>query len=154
MTLSELLLPELVLIKQNCVSKDGLISVLLDRIYATDRKPPVPREEALRKIKMREEVGGTLLPSGLSVPHVRLADFEGFNLALGIPAGPVFDEEGRRVRLMALMISNQTGSLWYLPVLKALTILSRETGYFSRLCAAENYEDFTKILLEKNPELA
>jgi len=153
MTLSELLQPELVLTKKICSSKDELMAALLEQVYRTDLTPPLPLTEMLRKIKMREEIGGTLLPSGLSIPHAKLENFEGFILAIGTPAEPLF-QQGLQVRLMALMITNLTGGPWYLPTMAFLTRLSRDADYFQRLCGTENYEDFMKILGERDRELA
>lgn len=152
MTLSELLAPNLVLTKKACTSKDELIVMLVEHIYKTELPLPLSPKEMLKKIKIREEIGGTLFPSGLSVPHARLPNYDGFILALGMPAEPIF-HQGIKIRLMALMITNQAGGLWYLPTLAYLTKLSRDTEYFSRLSGAENYDDVIEILRERNQEL-
>ena len=153
MTLSELLESDLIHLKIKCTSKDELILELLGQIYGTRRKPPFPSNEVLDKIKMREAIGGTLLPSGLSAPHARLKDYDGFILALGTPVKPIF-HDGIQVRLMSLMISSQSGGPHYLPALAALTKLSRDGEYFSRLCSAETLDDFFHFLRERDPELA
>ena len=152
MTLSELLVPDLVFPKITCSSKDELISILLDQVYSKERSPPLPQQEMMKKIKMREEIGGTLLPSGLSIPHARLPNYEGFILALGMPAEPLI-HQGLQIRLMTLMISNQSGNHWYLPVLAFMTKISRDAEYFQRLSGAETYENFIKILKERDQEL-
>ena len=151
MTLSELLKNDLVFPKLSCASKDELLSKLLDQVYSTDRMLPLPQNEILSKIEMREKIGGTLLPSGLSLPHARIIDYEDFILAFGTPAEPLF-HEGIQIHLMAMMISNQSGGLYYLPSLAALTKISRDKEYFSRLCGAENPEDLISILRERDAE--
>ena len=153
MTLSKLINPELVLVKAACTSKDELISKLVDLIYKADRNFPFPKKDVLNSIFLREQIGGTLLPSGLSVPHSRLRDFEGFIFAMGAPAEPLL-HEGIRLRLMALMITNQPGGSYYLPVVAALTKLTRDESYLSHLCAAENAMDFISLLRERDSELA
>ena len=153
MTLLELLLPDLVFPRIPCVSKNELISILVDRIYGSGREPPLPPNKMLSTIQLREEIGGTLLPSGLSVPHARLKDYEGFILALATPAEPLF-HEGHQIHLMAVMISSQSGGPWYLPVLALLTKISRDSEYFARLCAAHNPEEFISVLKERDMELA
>ena len=152
MTLSELLKPELVLPKIACASKDELIAKLLERIYDSGQKLPLSKEELLETINLREQIGGTLLPSGLSVPHARLKDYEGFVFAVGTPAEPLF-HDGLEIRVAAMMITSQSGGPWYLTVLAALTKISKDGEYFSRLCGADNPEDFLKILKEKDTEL-
>ena len=152
MTLSQLLTPDLILPMSACASKDELITALVDRVYSTGGAPPLPMNDVLKSIHMREEIGGTLLPSGLSVPHARLRDYDGFIIAVGIPASPL-SAEGIQIRLMSLMISSQSGGPHYLTSLAALTKISRDAEYFSRLCTAETPEAFISMLRERDTEL-
>ena len=152
MTLSELLKPDLILPKITCSSKDDLILKLVDRVYDTGREFPLPRQDLLNTIYMREKIGGTMLPSGLSVPHARLKNYEDFVLAIGLPVEPPA-HEGLQIYLSALMITNQSGGPYYLLVLAALTKISRDKEYFLRLCGAENPGDFISIIRERDPEL-
>jgi len=152
MTLTELITPELVFPKVTCASKDELISKLAELIYNTGREFPLSREDLLETIYMREQIGGTLLPSGLSVPHARLKDFDDFVFALATPAQPLF-HDGQEIYLAAMMITSQSGGPWYLSTLAALTKMSRDSNFLSRLGGAESPEDFIRILMERNPEL-
>jgi mannitol/fructose-specific phosphotransferase system IIA component (Ntr-type) len=153
MTLSELLKPEMALLKTACASKDELIEKLVKRVYDTGWKLPIPKEKLLETIYLREHIGGTVLPSGLSIPHARLNIFEDFIFAIGTPSEPLF-HEGINIRLTAMMITSQSGAPWYLAVLAALTKLSRDEEYFSRLCGAENSGDFLNILGERDVALS
>ena len=152
MTLSKLLNPELVKIKVESSSKDELISKLTESIFRTDHDIPISQEDLLQAIFKREQIGGTSLPSGLSVPHSRLGNYEGFIFALGTSKEPLFNE-GVQIKVMALMLSSQSGGPYYLPTVAALTKLSRDGEYFSRLSEAENKDDFIRILMERDPEL-
>jgi len=153
MTLTELITPELIFPRITCASKDELISKLVEGIYNTGREFPLSQDDLLKTIYMREQIGGTLLPSGLSIPHARLKDFEDFVFALASPADPLF-HEGQEIHLTAMMITSQSGGPWYLTVLAELTKASRDGEYLSRLSGAENPEDFLRILQERNAELA
>jgi len=153
MTLLDLVKPELVLPKMKCSSKNELFTMLAERVYSADKNFPISREALLHTIDIREKIGGTLLPSGLSVPHARLEYYDGFMLILGTPMEALFHEE-RRIHLMALMITSKWGSPYYLPVLAEITKISRDEEYFSRLCGADDSEDFISILRERNPEIA
>lgn len=153
MTLSKLLKEEMVLLKTPCASRDELIDKLVERVYSTNRELPFPQKDVRNIVYTREKIGGTLLPSGLSVPHARLKDFDGFILAVGTTAEPLF-HEGLQIHMMALMITSQSGAPWYLTTLAALTKISRDGEYFSRLCGAEDTDSFFRILRERDPELA
>jgi len=139
----------LVLLKNKSTSKNELIGKLLEQIYKTGREPPFSSDEVQKKVLMREEIGGTLFPSGLSVPHARLMDYEGFVLAVGTTVEPII-HDGIQIRLVALMLSSQSGGQYYLPTLAALTKLSRDGAYFTRLCSSESYDDFIKIIRERD----
>ena len=149
MNLLELLKPELMIIRAGSTSKDALIAEIVDRIYDTYRDIPVPKEELLNSIDIREKIGGTVLPSGLSVPHSRLKDYDEIVIALATPAEPIF-HDGTQIRLMTLMLSSQSGGPYYLPAVATFTKISRDEDYFNRLCEAENLTAFLRILRERN----
>jgi len=153
MTLTDLLKPELILTNAICASKDDLIKSIVDKVYSSGMEPPVSRDAILQTISIREQIGGTFLPSGLSVPHARLKDFEDFIVALGTPKEPLF-HEGTQLRLMALMISSQSGGPLYLPVIAALTKISRDGKFLSSLCGAENAENLIGLLRERDQQVA
>jgi len=149
MTLSGLVNTDLIIIKSKCTSKNELILELLEQIYKFGLEPPFPMNEVLKKISIREEIGGTLFPVGLSIPHARLQNYESFVIALGVPSEPIL-HNGIYLKLMALMISSQSGGLYYLPTLAELTKLSRDSEFFPRLCSAENSEEFVRIIKERD----
>ena len=147
MVLTKFLLPDLILIKASCTSKDDLISILIDRVYSVGLKLPLKREDLIKTIQAREEMGGTLLPSGLAIPHARLNAYEDFIVAIGIPAKAIYLED-HQIQMMALMISSQTGGSRYLNTLAELSKISRREDYFASLCEAENPEAFMDLLGE------
>jgi len=152
MTLVELLEPELILTNTVCDSKDGLITSLVEKIYSAGMAPPISQDVLLQAILKREQIGGTFLPSGLSVPHARIKDFDGFVMALGTAKEPLF-HEGTQVRLMALMVSSQSGGPYYLPAVAALTKISRDAAFLSLLSRMENAEGFISLMREKDQQL-
>ena len=153
MTLTELLKPELIFPKIACASKDDLIAELVGQIYRTGQEFPLSREKLLETIYTRERIGGTLLPSGLSIPHARLKNFDNFVVALATPARPLFYAE-QEISLVAMMITSQSGGPWYLAALAALTKISRDMEYMSRLSEARTPRDFIDVLQERDPRLA
>jgi len=152
MTLVELLKPEMILTNVPCTSKDDLIKSIVEKIYDSGMEPPVSQDVLLQAILKREQIGGTFLPSGLSVPHARLKDFEGFILALGTTREPL-SHEGTPLHLMALMVSSQSGGPHYLPAVAALTKISRDAEFLSILARAENVEGFIGLMQERDQEL-
>ena len=149
MTISELLDKKLVLAKIDCASGDELIRILVERIYEQNPSFPIPKNEVLTSIAIREQIGGTLLPSGLSIPHARLKDYEGFTIAIATPKKALFQDE-LPIRMMALMVTSQSGIPWYLSTLAAISKISRNGEYFSRLCDAPGTGAFFGILAEND----
>jgi len=152
MTLVELLKPELILTNIVCDSKDALISSLVEKIYSAGIGLPISQDVLLQAILKRELIGGTFLPSGLSVPHARVKDFDGFIMAMSTTKEPLF-HEGTQLRLMALMISSQSGGPYYLPAVAALTKISRDAAFLSLLSRMENAESFISLMREKDQQL-
>jgi PTS system nitrogen regulatory IIA component len=149
MYFSELLASKRIFPKIKCSSKDELLAITLEKIYETGEKFPLSMEEVLQAMNVREKIGGTMLPSGLSIPHTRLKDYEGFVIALATPSEPIF-YEGIQVRLMSMMLTSQQGGPHYLPCLAVLTKLSKDSKLFSRLCKEEDPEKFLLIIKEND----
>ncbi|MCL2069615.1 MAG: PTS sugar transporter subunit IIA [Treponema sp.] len=152
MYLSELLANERIYPKIACSSKDELLSIVLEKIYHSSEKFPLSQEELLKALDLREKIGGTMLPSGLSIPHARIKEYEGFVLALATPSEPIF-YEGIQVRMMSMMLTSQQGGPNYLPCLAALTKLSRDPELFSILCDEVDPEKFLLAIKGKDLEL-
>ncbi|MCL2380681.1 MAG: PTS sugar transporter subunit IIA [Treponema sp.] len=87
------------------------------------------------------------------MPHARLKGFEGFVFALSTPLEPLF-HEGQEIRMTTMMITSQSGGPWYLATLAAMTKISRDEEYFSRLCRAESPQDVIGVLRERDAKLA
>jgi len=153
MTLAELLTPDLVFPRMDCASKDELLAKLLRQIYDTGRELPLSQQDMLETVYMREQIGGTLLPSGLLIPHARIGGFDDFVFAAATPARPLF-HAGQEIHLAAMMITSQSGGVWYLSALAALTRISRDSEFFLRLCGAENPHDFINILKERDQQIS
>jgi PTS system nitrogen regulatory IIA component len=152
MIFSEFIKKDLIQLKIPCTSKDDLILKLIEAVYETGQNIPISKNELTEKINTREKIGGTLLPSGLSIPHARLKGYEDFIIALGTPSTPLLHDE-LKVHLVALMVSSQSGGEHYLPTLAALTKLSRDEVFFLKLCDSDNTDDFIGILKERDGEL-
>ena len=145
MSLSEIILPQLILPQANCKSKNELIHLLVEKIYEAGIELPINQHSLIKTIHSREEIGGTLLPSGLSVPHARLKNYEGFVIAFGIPSRTIL-QNGIQLHMMTLMISSSTGGQHYLKSLAALTKISRDKDHFEKLCSAKSQDEFIEIL--------
>jgi len=82
---------------------DELVGLLLEGRSETER------HEALREVRMREEIGSTGIGLGVAVPHARPSFCEEMMACLGIAADPVsFDAiDGQPVRIFILVLGPQ-----------------------------------------------
>jgi PTS system nitrogen regulatory IIA component len=155
MKLSSLINPELVLLKRPCKTRDELLDELIRELYHGGQKVSIPENILRGAITDRENLGGTLLPTGLAIPHARLDGFDDFILAVGIPASPIQGTaQGEPpVRMMVLMLTSMSSSTQYLNTLASLAKIS-QGPLFSTLCGAANQNAFIEILKDANIEIA
>jgi PTS system nitrogen regulatory IIA component len=149
MKLSSVLLKNLV-IKGGWKTKEEMLNALFKALMKADKKK-LPHADIKKAVEMREKIGGTLLPSGLAMPHARLDGFDDFVLAVAIPEAPVKTPDGT-IRLMTMYLTSLTANTLYLNCMAAFTRLSRDEKIFSALCAASP-QDFIALIKKTNIEV-
>jgi PTS system nitrogen regulatory IIA component len=127
-----------------------LTDTLVSLLYREGRLV-LPALKVREELTRREELRGTVLPSGLAIPHARIQGFDDLLIAVGIPDAPIPTEEGN-IRMMVLFLTSPSGSPLYLNSLSAFVKLSEDTAFFGRLCAASPLE-FLRILRERKIEV-
>jgi PTS system nitrogen regulatory IIA component len=152
MKLSSLLIPELVILKTSCKTKDELIDALIREIYRTRQPISLPEPYVRSAISDRENLGGTVFPTGLATPHARLENFQDLLIVIGVPVKPVVFED-IPIHIMALMLTSQSASPLYLNTLSAFIKLSQDTELVTRLCRSSNPQDFIQIIKDRHIEV-
>ncbi|GHV80094.1 hypothetical protein AGMMS49944_18850 [Spirochaetia bacterium] len=145
MKLSSLIHPDLVLLKRPGRTRDELLDEMIRELYRPGKRFPIPEKTLRDVIADRENLGGTLLPSGLAIPHARLEDFDDFIIVIGIPTSPIQAEGEPATHMMALMLTSLSASTQYLNTLAALAKIS-QGPLFPKLCGAVNPNAFIEIL--------
>lgn len=145
MKLSSLLIPELVILKKPCKTKDELIDALIREIYRTKQHISLSEQQVRAAILEREQLGGTVFPNGLATPHARFENFNDFLIVIGVPAEPVMYEDAP-IRMMVLMLTSQVASAMYLNTLSAFAKLPQDTPAFTRLCKSAHPQEFIQII--------
>jgi CBS domain-containing protein len=152
MKLSSLLIPELVLLKKSCKTKDEMTEELIREIYRTKQYISLSEQNVRSAILERENLGGTVFPSGLATPHARFENFDDLLIVIGVPANPVM-YENTSIRMMVLLLTSQVASTMYLNTLSAFVKLSQDNELFTRLCQAVNSQEFIQIIKERAIEV-
>lgn len=144
MKLSSFLNEDLILIGVGGESKDEAIQRLIDRVV--DRFPDsLPREAIVKAVNEREDLGGTTLPSGISIPHARFDRFDDLIIAVAVPSKP-YMEKSVEVRMLVLILTASNRPALYLNCLSAFARLSQDRVLFPKLLAARDGREFIDIL--------
>jgi PTS system nitrogen regulatory IIA component len=153
MQLASLIIPNFVFLHGNYGSKDEIIDELIRELFRSGRyKINHTPEEVMRAVSERENLGGTLFPTGLCVPHARLENFDDILILVCVPLSPVPCGD-TRIRILVLVFTGHQTSTIYLNTLAAFVKISRDTEFFTRLLACSAPHDFIQLLRERNIEV-
>jgi two-component system sensor histidine kinase KdpD len=118
--LLETLTPERVVIWDEPVERERIVTALLQRIVRD--RPQIDYRDTLEKLREREAIGTTWLAEGIALPHARIAGLEAPELALGLPREGVRDgPAGSPTQVVWLLLMPVTPT----PGLMPTAILSR-----------------------------
>lgn len=92
----------------------------------------------------REALGGTLLPNGLAIPHVRLDCMDEFWVSLLTPRQPIH-HNGIDLKIIALFLIPKSGSDMYLQTLSGLTKFSVKDGVMDQIAEAPTVSRIIEI---------
>jgi PTS system nitrogen regulatory IIA component len=144
MLLSDLLQPSHIHLRRDIDSKDEAIDHLIGH-FLKSSSTRLDRATVRAAIDAREELGGTAFPTGIAVPHGRLADFDDLLIGICVPLRPV-PIQGIPARMIVLMLTSKAGSPVYLNTLAAWLKLSQDAALFGRLVGARNAHEFIDIV--------
>ncbi len=93
---------------------------------------PVSASEVKKIIMDREQLGGTILPGGVAVPHGRIDGFEDLLIGVWVPSNPMDTEDGT-INIMLFILTSKAGSKLYLPLLSTLARAIQKDGFPTNL---------------------
>ena len=119
---------------------DGLIELFFRR-----KKLPMNPEEVSRIVRNREQLGGTVLPSGLAIPHGRIEGFHDLLIGIWIPESPLETDHGT-VRFLVFSLTSKSGTALYLPMLAALAKFSQNEEAMEHFLSVRDKHEAHRIL--------
>lgn len=144
MLLSSLLDPELVKVRVKAATRTEIIHHLLEEMFK-HYQFQLSYEEVLGAVQAREELGGTVFPTGLSVPHARIDLFNDILIGVATLKTPI-EENGIEVRMVVLILTSKTTSNLYLNSLSAFAKLSQNQEMFGKILAAASAAELLGII--------
>ena len=146
MKLASLLMPEFILLKANVQSQEEAISMMLDRIFK-NYAFEMNKEQVLEAIKEREKQGHTVFKAGISIPHIRLQNFEDFIVSFCVPKEP-FQLNGTSVKMIVLIIASHTSPNMHLNTIAAMAGIGENKTLLEQLLNVKSENDFIKVFEE------
>jgi mannitol/fructose-specific phosphotransferase system IIA component (Ntr-type) len=154
MKLSNLLDPRLVLLDSDVATieeaiEQGLRSIV--SLYSHE----VNYDDVLQRLNERRRLGGTCLPSGITVPHARLPVFKDFIISVIVPKKPIIADEkcmdssctdAPPIRIVWLILLSQTASTLYLNTLAKIVEASKDDKIMAALTGAESSNQFVAVM--------
>jgi len=113
------------------------VDALLELFYKRE-KFPIPAEKVKEIVLERENLGGTVLPPGIAIPHGRIEGYEDILIGMWVPS-KTLDTDIGEVKILVFFLTSKAGSSLYLPVLSTLG------KYFSK-------GEFLDSLMGKTPQ--
>ncbi len=131
MKLHNLLSEPLVLLDRPTKTKEEAVQILVKAIRT--RYPfPLRAEELSKAVLDREALGGTSFPTGIAVPHARLAFLDDLVVAVLRPSVPIPDPVAP-IRMVVLMLTSQNKPAVYLNSLSSILKFSQSEAFTTAL---------------------
>ncbi len=145
MKLSSFLNHRLIKVNHAVENNEGVIKGLLETICREYNWNDEIRESVYQKVMEREELGATLLETGVAIPHARLENFQDLIIALSIPSHPIIVEE-KEIRLFFLILTSKVSSKLYLNILAAVAKLSKNQEIMQEILKAGRPEEVIRAV--------
>ncbi|MCB5262403.1 MAG: CBS domain-containing protein [Candidatus Cloacimonetes bacterium] len=126
MYLSDLLDAKAILHIAEALSKEQVYRMLVEKLCKHYHLPTCG-DALLQKILQRDQVSSTAYPTGISIPHIRMDEFEDTVVAMAFLDSPL-DCEGTPVHWVCLVITDKSSSKLYLNLVAGLLKMSKDTG--------------------------
>ena len=147
MSLHQLITEGLVVLDFESDTKPQAIEHLVDTLVETNQLPH--KEEILRVIMEREELGSTGIGNGVALPHGRIDSIDNVFIVFGRAKHPIeFDAlDGAPVTLIFLIVSPTQHNESYLRALSNISRLLKQEGFRSTLLKAKRPEEIVEAFV-------
>ncbi|HBD93099.1 MAG: hypothetical protein A2015_06855 [Spirochaetes bacterium GWF1_31_7] len=140
MKLSSILNEDYIVINGNLKNKEEIISFLI-RQFERNYDFKIDSPKVINTIEERESLGGTVLPTGVWIPHGRLENFNDIIVSIYIPEEE-FIQEGISVKMVVLFLIGKTTSNLYLKILSAFAQISSNESLFETILKSKDPRHF------------
>jgi len=149
MKLSSLISADNIILNSKARTKGEVIDemyALLSKRYKLALKDVA---DPFKAIAEREELGGTVFPSGIAIPHARLDNFDDLIISILVPENSI-KCDNVDVRLFILILTSKTVSNTYLNTLATFMKMSRKKELFAQWTECATPEKMMQFFDDNN----
>lgn len=134
----------------NSTDKESVVSELVDSLLAAGDIEEKDRDDIIKAIMKREELGSTGIGRGIAVPHTKHPSVDKLVGTVGVSIGGVdFDSlDGEKVQLFFLLVSPPDRPGDHLRALENISRQLRDETFCRFLKQSRNTEDIMQLLEE------
>ncbi|MEZ6135471.1 MAG: PTS sugar transporter subunit IIA [Pirellulaceae bacterium] len=134
----------------NSTDKESVISELVDSLLSAGDISAADRDDIVKAIMKREELGSTGIGRGIAVPHTKHPSVDKLVGTVGVSSGGVdFDSlDGEKVQLFFLLVSPPDRPGDHLRALENISRQLRDETFCRFLKQSRNAEDIMQLLDE------
>lgn len=150
MKFSDFIAPKAVQAVLTSTAKEAVIGELVDSLVASGNIKQSDREDIIKAILKREELGSTGIGRGIAVPHTKHAGVDKLVGTVGVsPEGIDFDSlDGQKAQLFFLLVSPPDRPGDHLRALENISRQLRDETFCRYLKQSKNTEDILQLLEE------
>jgi nitrogen PTS system EIIA component len=150
MKFSDFIAPKAIQAVLSSTSKEAVVGELVDALVASGNIKASDREDIIRAIMKREELGSTGIGRGIAVPHTKHAGVDRLVGTVGVsPDGIEFDSlDGQNAQLFFLLVSPPDRPGDHLRALENISRQLRDDTFCRFLKQSKTMEDILQLLEE------
>ncbi len=150
MKFSDFIAPQAIQAVLSSTSKETVVGELVDALVASGNVKASDREDIIRAIMKREELGSTGIGRGIAVPHTKHAGVDRLVGTVGVsPEGIEFDSlDGQKAQLFFLLVSPPDRPGDHLRALENISRQLRDDTFCRFLKQSKTKEDILQLLEE------
>ncbi len=150
MKFSDFIAPKAIQAVLNSTSKESVVGELVDALVASGNVKANDRDDIIRAIMKREELGSTGIGRGIAVPHTKHAGVDRLVGTVGVsPDGIEFDSlDGQKAQLFFLLVSPPDRPGDHLRALENISRQLRDDTFCRFLKQSKTKEDILQLLEE------
>ncbi len=149
MKLSSLIRAENIIVGSSASTKEQAIDEMYSLLSRRYRHELCNVHDPYGNIMERENLGGTVFPSGIAIPHARLDNFDDLIISILVPEKPIRCDNVD-VRIFVLILTSRTVSNTYLNTLATFMKLSRKKEIFEGWIGCRDAESMVKFFTDND----